>query len=93
VFANPIQLQVGRLAIGPDSFFVTRSEQLAALAARYSVPVIFENREFIAAGGLMGYGGGFADTCRLAGIYVARILKGEKPGELPVQRSTKSRCS
>jgi putative tryptophan/tyrosine transport system substrate-binding protein len=56
---------------------------------RYAVPVVFENREFIAAGGLMGYGGSFADTYRLAGIYVARILKGEKPGELPVQQSTK----
>jgi hypothetical protein len=53
------------------------------------LPAVFENREFIAAGGLMGYGGSFGDTYRLAGIYVARTLKGEKPGELPVQQSTK----
>ena len=64
--------------IGPDSFFVSRSERLAALAVRHPVPTVFENREFIAAGGLMGYGGSFADTYRLAGIYVARTLKGEK---------------
>ena len=61
-----------------QSNFVSRSERLAALAVRHSVPTVFENREFIAAGGLMGYGGSFADTYSLAGIYVARTLKGEK---------------
>jgi putative tryptophan/tyrosine transport system substrate-binding protein len=89
VFANLIQLRAGGLVIGPDAFFAARSEQLAALAVRHAVPAVFENREFVAAGGLVGYTGSLADAYRLAGVYVARILKGEKPGELPVQRSTK----
>jgi putative tryptophan/tyrosine transport system substrate-binding protein len=89
VFANLIQLRAGGLVIGPDAFFAARSEQLAALAVRHAVPAVFENREFVAAGGLVGYTGSIADAYRLAGVYVARILKGEKPGELPVQRSTK----
>jgi ABC-type uncharacterized transport system substrate-binding protein len=89
VFANLIQLRAGGLVIGPDAFFAARSEQLAALAVRHAVPAVFENREFVAAGGLVGYTGSIADAYRLAGVYAARILKGEKPGELPVQRSTK----
>jgi putative ABC transport system substrate-binding protein len=59
------------------------------MAVRYAVPAVFENREFVAAGGLMSYGGSLPDAYRLAGAYVARILRGEKPGELPVQQSTK----
>ena len=70
-------------------FFVRRDEQLAALAARYGVPAIFETREFIAAGGLMSYGGAITEAYRLAGVYTGRVLKGEKAGELPVQQSTK----
>jgi putative tryptophan/tyrosine transport system substrate-binding protein len=89
VFANLIQLRAGGLVIGPSALFAARSEQLAALAVRHAVPAVFENREFVAAGGLVGYTGSLADAYRLAGVYVARILKGEKPGELPVQRSTK----
>jgi putative tryptophan/tyrosine transport system substrate-binding protein len=89
VFAKLIQLRAGGLVIGPDAFFAARSEQLAALAVRHAVPAVFENREFVAAGGLVGYTGSIADAYRLAGVYAARILKGEKPGELPVQRSTK----
>ena len=89
VFANLIQLRAGGLVIGPDAFFAARSEQLAALAVRHAVPAVFENREFVAAGGLVGYTGSITDAYRLAGVYAARILKGEKPGELPVQRSTK----
>jgi putative tryptophan/tyrosine transport system substrate-binding protein len=89
VFANLIQLRAGGLVISPDAFFGARSEQLAALAVRHAVPAVFENREFVAAGGLVGYTGSIADAYRLAGVYAARILKGEKPGELPVQRSTK----
>jgi putative tryptophan/tyrosine transport system substrate-binding protein len=89
VFANLIQLRAGGLVIGPDAFFAARSEQLAALAVRHAVPAVFENRGFVAAGGLVGYTGSIADAYRLAGVYAARILKGEKPGELPVQRSTK----
>jgi putative tryptophan/tyrosine transport system substrate-binding protein len=89
VFSNLIQLRAGGLVIGPGALFATRSEQLAALAVRHAVPAVFENREFVAAGGLVGYTGSITDAYRLAGVYAARILKGEKPGELPVQRSTK----
>jgi len=77
------------LVIGTDGFFISRSEQLAGLSLRNGVPAIFENREFVAAGGLMSYGGSLGDSYRLAGAYVARVLKGEKPAELPVQQSTK----
>jgi putative ABC transport system substrate-binding protein len=89
VFANLIQLRAGGLVIGADPFFTTRQEQLAALALRHAVPAVYENREFAAAGGLASYGGSLVDDYRLAGVYAARILKGEKPGELPVQQSTK----
>ena len=74
VFANLIQIRAGGLIISPDAFFAARSEQLAALAVRHAVPAVFENREFVAAGGLVGYTGSIADAYRLAGVYVARIL-------------------
>src|SRR5947209_4481045 len=89
VFANLIKLRAGGLVINPDAFFSARSEQLAALALRHAVPAIFENREFVAAGGLASYGGSLSDAYRLAGVYAARVLKGEKPGDLPVQQTTK----
>jgi putative ABC transport system substrate-binding protein len=89
VFASLIQLRAGGLVIGPDSFLLGRSAQLAALTVRYGVPAVFEGREFVAAGGLASYGGNQADSYRLAGVYTARIVKGEKPSELPVQRGTK----
>jgi putative ABC transport system substrate-binding protein len=89
VFANLIQLRAGGLAIGGDPFFTGRQEQLAALAIRHAVPTVYENREFVAAGGLMSYGGNLPDAYRLAAVYAARILKGEKPADLPVQQSTK----
>ena len=89
VFAKLNQLRAGGLVIGGGSFFVDRQAQLAALSVRHAVPTVFENREFVAAGGLMGYGGSVTDAMRLAGAYAARILKGEKPGELPVQQGTK----
>ena len=89
VFAKLIQLRAGGLVIGSDAFFTARSEQLAALAFRYAVPTVYENRRFVEAGGLVAYSGAIADAYRLAGVYVARILKGEKPGELPVQQATK----
>ena len=89
VFANLAQLRPGALVISNDAFFNGRSEQLAELSLRHAVPAVFENRDFVAAGGLMSYGGSLPDAYRLAGVYAARILKGEKPGELPVQQSTK----
>jgi putative ABC transport system substrate-binding protein len=89
VFASLIQLRAGGLVINPDAFFSARSEQLAALALRYAVPAVFENREFVEAGGLASYGGSLSDAYRLAGNYAARVLKGEKPGDLPVQQATK----
>jgi putative tryptophan/tyrosine transport system substrate-binding protein len=89
VFAKVIQLRAGGLVISGDPFLVSKSERLAALAARHAMPVIGEYREFVAAGGLVSYGGSIIDAYRIAGVYAARILKGEKPGELPVQQSTK----
>jgi putative ABC transport system substrate-binding protein len=88
-FASLVQLRAGALVIGADAFFMSRSEQLAALALRHAVPTIYQGREFAAAGGLMSYGGSLAAQDRLAGIYTGRILKGEKPADLPVQQSTK----
>jgi ABC-type uncharacterized transport system substrate-binding protein len=89
VFAKVIQLRAGGLVIGADPVFTTRQEQLAALALRHAVPTVYQNRGFVAAGGLASYGGGTTDAYRLAGVYAARILKGEKPGELPVQQTTR----
>ena len=81
--------RAGALLIGPDTFFVSRFAQLAALALRHGVPTISQYREFAVAGGLMGYGGSLYEPVRLAGLYAGRILKGEKPADLPVQQSTK----
>ena len=89
VFASLIQLQAGGLVIGSSAFFVARQEQLAELAVRHAMPAIFENRQFAVAGGLMSYGGSLTEAYRLAAVYAARILRGEKPSELPVQRGTK----
>jgi putative ABC transport system substrate-binding protein len=88
-FATVGQLPVGGLIISSDSFFFTRSERLAALAASHAVPAIFGFREFAAAGGLMSYGADLADGHRWIGNYTGRTLKGEKPADLPVQQSTK----
>ena len=74
---------------GTDGFFISRSEQLGALTVRHAVPAIFQKREFVQAGGLMSYGGSDIDGNRLMGVYTGRILKGEKPADLPVQQSTK----
>jgi putative ABC transport system substrate-binding protein len=87
-FASLGQLQAGGLVANPDSFLDSRSEQLAALASRYAVPVISEWRAFAAAGGLISYGVDSAALLRQVGIYAGRILKGERPADLPVQQPT-----
>jgi putative ABC transport system substrate-binding protein len=88
-FMTLVQLQAGALVIGPDAFFNSRSEQLATLALRHAVPAIFQYREFVAAGGLISYGGSRTDAYRQVGVYTGRVLKGAKPSELPVQQVTK----
>jgi putative ABC transport system substrate-binding protein len=87
-FARLAQKRVGALVINPDSLFSGGIEQLVALTVRYAMPTIY-NREFAAAGGLIGYGVNLADAYRLAGIYTGRVLAGAKPAELPVQQSTR----
>jgi ABC transporter substrate binding protein len=84
VFAALVQVRAGALMIAADRFFNTRSQQLAALALRHGVPTIYQNPEFAAAGGLMSYRGNNTESFRQAGIYIGRILKGEKPADLPV---------
>jgi putative tryptophan/tyrosine transport system substrate-binding protein len=89
-FATAAQLRPGALVIeSPDAWFASHAAQLGAIALRHSVPAIYQFREFAAAGGLMSYGGSITDTYRLAGVYAGRILKGEKPADLPVQQATK----
>ena len=89
VFANVIQLRAGGLVIGTDAFFSSRLEQLAALSVRHAVPTVYHFREFAAAGGLIAYGGSLAEAFSGLGVYTGRILKGEKPADLPVQQVTK----
>jgi putative tryptophan/tyrosine transport system substrate-binding protein len=88
-FTTFVQMRAGALVIGTDSFFSGQGEKLGALALRHAVPAIYEYRPFVAAGGLASYAGNIADSYRLAGVYTGRILKGEKPVDLPVQQSTK----
>ena len=92
VFARLAELQAGGLVIATDGFFISRGEQLAALAVRHAMPAIFQFRAFAAAGGLMSYGGSLAEMYRQSGVYTGRILKGEKPGDLPVQQVTQGRA-
>jgi putative tryptophan/tyrosine transport system substrate-binding protein len=89
VFESIARLRAGGLVISSDSFFYSRSSQLASLASRHSVPTIFAFREFVAAGGLMSYGGSLTESFRWVGVYAGRILKGEKLADLPVQQATK----
>jgi putative ABC transport system substrate-binding protein len=89
VFQKIAELRAGALFIGTDPFFNGRSSQLAALAMQYRTPAIYQYRDFAAAGGLLSYGGSFTEPLRLVGVYTGRILKGEKPADLPVQQPTK----
>jgi ABC-type uncharacterized transport system substrate-binding protein len=88
-FAKAVELRAGALVIGSDPFFTGAPGEMAGIAMRYGVPSIHPHRGFVAARGLISYGSDLLDSYRLAGIYVGRILKGEKPAELPVQQSTK----
>ena len=89
VFSSVTRLQASGLVISSDSFFFSRSKELATLAARHAVPAIFGFRNFVTAGGLMSYGGGLTESFRWVGVDTGQILKGAKPADLPVQQSTK----
>jgi len=89
VFVTVVRQRSDALVVSPESLFLGGREQLIALAARHAMPAIYYTREFAAAGGLICYGSSFADSFRQAGTYVGRILKGEKPADLPVMRPTK----
>jgi putative ABC transport system substrate-binding protein len=88
-FGAMVQQRVGGLSVSRDPSFIDRREQLAALTARHGIPAIYDRRDFPVAGGLMSYGTSDTDAWRQCGIYTGRILKGEKPADLPVQQSTK----
>ena len=88
-FTTLDSLKVGALLVGPDPFFLANRRKIVALAANHAMPAVYELRDFADDGGLMSYGTSIADAYYQAGIYAARILKGEKPGDLPVMQSTK----
>jgi putative tryptophan/tyrosine transport system substrate-binding protein len=89
-FATLLERRVGALVIAGDALFGSKQlDQVVALSARYAIPAIYHDRNFAVAGGLMSYGASFSDAYRIAGAYVGRILKGDKPGDLPVQQSIK----
>jgi putative ABC transport system substrate-binding protein len=88
-FATMVQHRVGGLIVTPDPFFISRSEQLVALAARHAMPAIYPTRTFADVGGMMSYGSNILDLNQQAGIYIGKILKGAKPADLPIQQSTK----
>jgi putative tryptophan/tyrosine transport system substrate-binding protein len=88
-FAKTVEVRAGALLLAADPFTFSQRDRVVALAARYAIPVIYEVREYAVAGGLMSYGINLADAYRLVGNYTGRILKGDKPADLPVQQSTK----
>jgi putative ABC transport system substrate-binding protein len=88
-FAKLADNQAGALVITTDAFFISRIAELARLTLRHAVPAVFQYRDFVAAGGLMSYGGSFTDAYRQVGVYAGRILRGEKPADLPVQQASK----
>ena len=88
-FVSLAQARSGALLVGNDLFFNNRIEQIVALAARYGIPIMYPLREFVVAGGLISYGNSLIENYRQVGLYTGRILKGEKPSDLPVQQMTK----
>jgi putative ABC transport system substrate-binding protein len=88
-FETLVQIGAGGVIIGADGFMNSRFEQIAALAIRHAVPAIYQYRGFVAAGGIMSYGGSIIEAYRLVGVYTGRILKGETPADLPVQQTTR----
>ena len=93
VFENLARQRIGGLVVVSDTFFVHRAKEIAELALKYRIPVVHQPPEFVAAGGLVSYAGNYEESHRLAGVYTGRILRGEKPADLPVQRVAKMELS